>query len=395
MSVFGVMVPGSTRNPGKRRVAGPLLRALSLMLVAALPRCADTSEFAPASNVNPDPNIFETALRADEAMRVLTRSRPLAGLQALYTFQKGSGLTVFDVSGVAPAMNLTIEDVDRVTWLQGGGLSIDAPTIVETFAPADKIIQACMSTDELSIEAWIVPANITQDGPARIVALTGNPIDPSNFMVGQGLWGSQPSDLITARCPLNDHLKATNTPPGSLAGGLTHVVFTRQFSTNTNRVYINGNLVASSERLGDFSDWDPTYHLNVANDQTRDRPWLGVFKLIAIYSRPLTEEEVAENFDAGPDAGGVVPSEISIDKTPDFQAVIGGTDASFSLIVQNPGNSDLSNVIVTDPECDTPVTFMGLDDGDMILQPGETWIDTCTVNNVTADFTNTADVLAD
>jgi hypothetical protein len=210
---------------------------------------------------------------------------------------------VFDVSGVAPALNLTIEDEDRVTWLAGGGLSIDAPTIIETFAPADKIIEASMSTNEVSVEAWFVPANITQDGPARLVALTGNPVDPSNFMVGQGLWGNQPSDLITARCPLNDHLKATNTPPGSLASGLTHVVFTRQFPTNTNRIYINGNLVASSQRIGDFSDWNTTYHLNVVNDQTRDRPWLGVLDLVAIYDRQLSAEEVQLNFAAGPDVG--------------------------------------------------------------------------------------------
>ena len=218
----------------------------------------------------------------------------------LYDFRAGSGTSVPDVSGVVPAMDLTIEDPNHVTWLPDGGLRIDQPTIIETYAPATKVLGAGVASNEISVEVWILPANLTQDGPARIVSLTDNPVDPSNFMVGQGRWGEQAPEVIDARCPLNTHLPSTQTPPGSLELELTHVVFTRDLPTDTNRIFLNGELQAVSLREGDFSDWDLTYHLNVVNDQTRNRPWLGTLYLIAIYDRDLSEQEILQNFAAGP-----------------------------------------------------------------------------------------------
>ena len=38
----------------------------------------------------------------------------------------------------------------------------------------------------------------------------------------------------------------------------------------------------------------------MVNDQTRDRPWLGTIYLIAIYDRDLSEQEILQNFAAGP-----------------------------------------------------------------------------------------------
>ncbi|MFQ6030839.1 MAG: hypothetical protein ACE5Q6_25510, partial [Dehalococcoidia bacterium] len=40
-------------------------------------------------------------------------------LLALYDFSAGSGATVLDVSGVAPALDLTVTDSDHVKWLSG------------------------------------------------------------------------------------------------------------------------------------------------------------------------------------------------------------------------------------------------------------------------------------
>lgn len=226
------------------------------------------------------------------------------GLIVLYDFDEGAGVAVHDVSDVSPAMDLEIEDPNHVSWLQSGGLRVDQPTIIESYAPATKLMDAAMASDELTVEAWILPDNLTQDGPARIVSLTDNPVDPSNFMLGQGRWGSQDPEVIDARCPLNTHLPSTQTPPGSLELELTHVVFTRDLPTATNRIYLNGAQLASSLRVGDFSDWDPSYHLNVVNDQTRDRPWLGTIYLVAIYDRDLSAAEVLQNFAAGPTGNG-------------------------------------------------------------------------------------------
>jgi hypothetical protein len=50
---------------------------------------------------------------------------------------------------------------------------------------------------------------------------------------------------------------------------------------------------------GDFSSWDDTYHLALADEHTEDRAWSGTYHLVAIYSRALTADEVMQNFSVG------------------------------------------------------------------------------------------------
>jgi uncharacterized repeat protein (TIGR01451 family) len=88
----------------------------------------------------------------------------------------------------------------------------------------------------------------------------------------------------------------------------------------------------------------------------------------------------------------VEASAITATKDPPTQSVLSGGTATFTITAYNTGNVDLSNVTVSDvPPCDTLTGPVG-DDGDGVLQPTETWSWTCTVDNVTADFTNTATV---
>lgn len=95
------------------------------------------------------------------------------GLQALYTFQKGSGTTVHDVSGVGAPLNLTVES-SGASWLAGSGLVLNSPTLAASSGPATKMIDALQAANVLSIEVWITPANITQDEPIRIVTISAN-----------------------------------------------------------------------------------------------------------------------------------------------------------------------------------------------------------------------------
>jgi hypothetical protein len=83
---------------------------------------------------------------------------------------------------------------------------------------------------------------------------------------------------------------------------------------------------------------------------------------------------------------------LNVEKTPASQTVESGADASFTISVDNTGSADIYNIKnnVVDPKCFAPPVYQSGDDGDNILQPNETWIYTCTTNNVTAGFTNTA-----
>ena len=68
--------------------------------------------------------------------------------------------------------------------------------------------------------------------------------------------------------------------------------------------------------------------------------------------------------------------------------------ADFTLTVTNPGDVPLTNVVVTDPQCDGIPKYESGDTpdpgGDGVLTVGETWIYTCSTSKVTEDFTNTA-----
>jgi hypothetical protein len=91
-----------------------------------------------------------------------------------------------------------------------------------------------------------------------------------------------------------------STGAGTLQTALTHVVYTRNAAEEA-RIYLDGVEQASGSVGGDFSNWDTSYHLGLANELTGDRPWLGELHLVAIFDRALTEAEVNQNFEAGPD----------------------------------------------------------------------------------------------
>ncbi len=103
---------------------------------------------------------------------------------ALYEFREGVGRVVKDTSGVGRPLNLEIEDVSAIKWLDGGGLRITKPTLIASSGPATRLTEAVKRSKGFRIEAWIKPANRTQAGPARIVTLSKD-TGVRNFTLGQ------------------------------------------------------------------------------------------------------------------------------------------------------------------------------------------------------------------
>ncbi len=238
---------------------------------------------------------------------VQTPERVTQGLVSSYNFDEGEGDTIYDVSGIGTAMNLTIADPANVNWINGG-LSINAPTIVSSTGPADKLAEAVRSSNELTLEAWLRPDNTSQDGPARIVTISGSPYD-RNFTLGQGLWGNKPSDLYNVRLRTtkngsNGSKITLSSPEDSLTTNLQHVVFTRD-SSGTARIYIDGREVSSRYFGGDLSNWDSNFIFALGNEITGDRPWLGEIHKVAVYSHALNASEVDQNYRSGVPEGDV------------------------------------------------------------------------------------------
>lgn len=239
-------------------------------------------------------------------MPALDEPRVTSGLLVLYAFEEGAGTAVYDTSGAAEPLNLTVRDETAIRWLPGA-LSIESPTIVLSDLPARRVSQAARATSELTIEAWVRPSSTDQSGPARIASLSHDPYN-RNFTLGQGLWGNLPSSLYDVRLRTTETdpsgVPSLSTPPGSLQAALSHVVYTRN-AAGTASIYINGEQQASRTVGGDFSGWDDNYHLALANELTGDRPWLGEFHLLAIYNRALAPDEIGKNYRAGPNASSV------------------------------------------------------------------------------------------
>jgi hypothetical protein len=237
-----------------------------------------------------DGNSEDTSSEAPSQRRIrhLTPdTRHLDGLAALYTFQDGGGDTVHDVSGNDEPLDLTIADPTAVRWTEDG-LSIESPTLIASSTPPNRLSAAVKSSNSITLEAWVAPADTNQSGPARILSLSSGTIQ-RNFTLGQDT-DRFDVRLRSTRTDANG-LPSLASPQGSVELRPTHVAFTRD-ATGRTKLYIDGELKATGHADGDLSNWDESFTLTLANESTRDRPWRGTLSLVAIYSRALSPEEI-------------------------------------------------------------------------------------------------------
>ncbi len=264
---------------------------------------------------------------------VPANARVTDGQLAVYTFDEGAGTTVADVSGQIPALDLQIADVGAVTWLSGGGVSVDSSTVIASPSPATVLTDRLQMTQEMTIEAWIRPANTSQFGPARIVALSvdGFPVG-GNFVFGQS---TTSYDLRLRTTETNDFgLPGLSIPSGTATTDLTHVVITRSVCSGM-RYYQDGVLILEDVAEGDLAGWEDGAILALANEPTADRPWLGELHLVAIFDRGLSLTEVEQNFAAGPN--GLLVGPPTIDSPPSPITVCEGGDVLLEVVASGAG----------------------------------------------------------
>jgi len=265
----------------------------------------------------------------------LGQGRITDGQQVLYGFEDEPGSTVHDISGVGTPLDLSIADPGAVAWIPGGGLTLNQATLISSGGPATKIFNTITASGALTVEAWIIPGNTTQAGPARIVTMSADHY-LRNFTLGQGannlgsdLYGMR---LRTTATDLNG-TPSLSTPGGSLTTNLTHVVFTREAGGNTN-IYLDGVLAVADTPGGDISNWDPSFALALGDEIVGERSWLGTYRLVAIFDRALSEVEVQQNYAAGP---SLTPTPPSIVVQPVDQSVFEGQSANFSVVAAGSG----------------------------------------------------------
>ena len=220
------------------------------------------------------------------------------GLLVLYDFDAQGGGTVLDISGVGTPLDLQIQDEADVVW-GADNLEVTSNTIIESGDAGEKITQACQATGELTVEAWVRPADVTQSGPARIVTLSVDHLN-RNFTLGQ----AEDDYVFRVRTTSADNLNGTMPQfraASTVTTSPTHVVATRDAGGNV-RIYLNSvqQTLDVSSHEGEFSNWDASYRLALADELGVDeRHWQGTYYLVAVYERALSADEVEQNFLAG------------------------------------------------------------------------------------------------
>jgi hypothetical protein len=215
---------------------------------------------------------------------------------ALWEFKTGSGRTAFDTSGVEPAINLTFSGT--VNWVGGWGIEIVSGKAQGSTASSRKLHGLIAATGEYSVEAWVVPANVTQED-ARIVSYSAGTM-ARNFTLGQNLYNYTFANRSGVTDGNGEPALVTADADEDLQATLQHVVVTYD-PVNGRRIHVNGVYTDDMDADGGSSlaDWDDTFAFVLGNEVSGDRQWQGTLRLVAIHNRALTSEQIVQNFTAG------------------------------------------------------------------------------------------------
>ena len=257
------------------------------------------SDQIPITEIDED-LVTSSALTLPDGIITSAGGRVETNIIALYDFSEGEGSVAFDTSGVSPSANLNF--FDNVEWLGSFGVRIsdDSSHLRASTASSRKFYDnIALGTGEYTVESWVVPSNVTQEGPARIASYSGGD-DIRNFTLGQTLYNYN----FFGRSSLTDANAQpfVSTPDADeiLQATLQHVVATYD-PVNGRSIYVNGELVSETYPIpgGTLTDWDDSFALVVGNETSTNFPWRGSVRLLAIYNRAMSAEDIQTNFEAG------------------------------------------------------------------------------------------------
>ncbi len=244
-----------------------------------------------------DPNlVVSKALRLIDGTLASGGNRFEDAQIALWEFRTGTGNTAFDTSGVDPALDLNFSG--QVTWFGGWGITIADGKAQGTTTASKKLYDVIQESGEFSLEAWVIPANVTQE-MSRIMTYSSGQTS-RNFTLQQQLYDYE-FQLRTTETGLNgDPALTTPSADEVLQATLQHVVATYS-PIDGRRIYVNGELVSNTDPVpgGSLVDWQDTFAFVIGNEASSDGLWQGTVRLAAVHRRAMTPEQVTQNFDAG------------------------------------------------------------------------------------------------
>lgn len=248
------------------------------------------------------PTTVDPSLVISKALRLVDGTLASGGNRyedaqiALWEFKTGSGLIAYDTSGVDPAIDLNLSG--DVAWYGGWGLTIIDGKAQGSTTSSKKLFDILQESGEFSIEAWVIPANVSQE-QGRIVSYSAGDT-ARNFTLQQTLYDYD-FQLRTNETSLNGD-PALSTPAADevLQATLQHVVASYH-PVDGRRIYVNGQLVSNTDPVpgGTFIDWQDTFAFVIGNETSGNGLWQGTVRLAAVHRRALTAEQITQNFDVG------------------------------------------------------------------------------------------------
>lgn len=232
---------------------------------------------------------------------------------AHFDFEEGTGNTAMDTSGVGDPITLQLEGTE---WVDGGGLQIVSGKAQASLEDSRKLFDMIVPQNAYTVEAWIIPENDNQDGPARIVSYS---LDTAvrNFTLGQNaIYYLLRNRSAATGANGTPELEADQSP---IELALTHLVATYDGVTGR-KLYINGQLAIEEDVPNDVLAWTDDNLLVLGNEATNNRIWQGILRMVAIHNRALGAVEVQQNFDAG--AGEVLTMRFDISDSIGAEAYI-------------------------------------------------------------------------
>ena len=257
-------------------------------------------------NITPtqvDPGlIISRAMKLTDGIVSAGGKRHEANVVALWQFKTGSGNVAYDTSGISPAMNLSLTNVE---WVGGYGIEIkDGGRAQALTVDSKKLHDTIKATGQFSIEGWIVPGNVAQQNKNIISYSAGN--NARNFTVKQNEYTYE-SHLRTSETGVNGTPQFITEPNDEDAQATQqHIVINYDPINGGRRIYVNGVETGDLDTTtpGNFTDWKDNYAFVLGNEAGAaltdlTRQWSGKFRLVAIHNRALTQEQITQNFEAG------------------------------------------------------------------------------------------------
>lgn len=257
---------------------------------------------------------------------------------ALWQFKEGSGDKVSDTSGVSPDIELTLNGVagegNDYDWVSGWGVQFygKGGSASANVTSSRKLYNLIAPGGEYSIEAWIAPANVTQDGPAQIFSY-GDGGSRRNIMLGQTMYNYEFFNRSQTTSTSGGPSLSTADADERAQASLQHVVVTYD-PTRRRRIYVNGVFTGDMDPIAAgtlAADWSTDYGVFLGSDTSHSAPWAGVVKMLSVHNRALSDAQVTQNFDKG--VGEKRYLMFNVSHTPGMPAACASGTASYCYIV--------------------------------------------------------------